>query len=146
MKFTIEINLPIKRVSQLFSDSGNIKGWQKKLASLRHISGPPGEFGAVTELVYKTVTIIETITSKNSPYEIICSYEHIRGRKTRMIHKATYHFTSLKEDITLFEMKIEATKFIGFLPNLIMPLMNSAVKNHYRKQLYQFKAFAERAK
>ena len=48
MKFTcqVDINLPIKKVIELFDNPDNMKHWQDGLVSFKHLSGRPGEVGA----------------------------------------------------------------------------------------------------
>jgi hypothetical protein len=146
MKPTIEINLPANRVFELFMNKTNFKEWKKDFISYEFISGTPGEVGAVTKLVYKRVTMFETITNKNFPNEIIAEYEHKRGEKTIMFHKASNHFASLSDNKTLLEVDMEITKIIGLLPKIIMTLMAGAGKRYAQTQLNQLKSFAEKVK
>ena len=48
MKYTtqVEINLPRKRVIELFDNSENLKKWQEGLISFDHIEGEAGKEGA----------------------------------------------------------------------------------------------------
>jgi hypothetical protein len=146
MKPSIEINLPINKVFELFMDKTNFKEWKKGFISYGHISGTAGEAGAVTKLVYKRVTMFETITGKNFPNEITAEYEHKRGEKTIMFHKASNHFTSLPDNRTLLEVDMKMTKIIGLLPKIIMTLMAGAGKRYAQTQLNQLKVFAEKVK
>ena len=143
MNPSIEINLPINNVVELFMDKRNFKDWKKDFISFEHISGTPGEIGAVTKLVDKRVTMLETITSKNLPSEIVETYQHIRGEKTVMVHKTTYRFTPLAEDKTLFEAAMEVIKIEGFLLKLIMTIFAGAGRKQSQGQLNMFKVFAE---
>jgi hypothetical protein len=141
---TIQINLPINKVVELFMDKSNFKEWKKDFISYEHISGIPGEVGAVTKLVSKRVTMFETITSKNFPAEIIEEYEHKRGVKTVMVHKASNRFISIAENRTLFEVEMAIIKVDGFLLKLMMKLMAGAGRKYAQDQLNQFKVFAEK--
>jgi hypothetical protein len=125
-------------------DKANLKDWQKELISYEQVSGTPGQAGAVTKLVYKMTTIFETIVSNNLPAEINAEYEHKRGNKTVMFHKASNQFTSINGNKTLYEMDTEVTKVIGFFPKLLMKLMSGSISKYYQNQLNQFKAFAEK--
>ena len=146
MKFTIsvEIDLPIHKVFQLFADKDNLKEWQKELIRYEHVSGKPGEVGAVTKLVYKSVTIIETIAEKNTPHEFDGTYEHKRGVHTVMVHKAFNSFIEQKKNKTLYEMKIVYVKFAGIIPKLMGVFMGFFVRKYYQNWLNQFKSFAEK--
>jgi len=141
---TTEINLPIRKVVELYVNKNNLKEWQKELISYDHISGIPEEVGAVTRLKYKSVTIFETITFKNIAFEINGEYEHKRSEKTILVHKASNRFSSLKENRTLYEMEIETIKIFGILPKLMSLVMGGAAKKYYQNLLYQFKKFAEK--
>jgi hypothetical protein len=144
MKYTVEINLPINKVIELFFDKAHFKEWKKYFLSHEHVSGIPNEVGSADKLVFKSVTLIETVTSKNLPAEISYEYEHKRGTKTIMIHKATNRFTSLQENKTLYEQDSEMVKVFGLLPKIIMGLMKGAGNKYAQDQLNQFKVFAEK--
>ena len=142
--FSSEINLPLEKVFELFLNKDNLKEWQKELISYEHISGTPGEVGAVTKLNYKSVTIIETITFKNIPHEVKGVYEHKAGKKTVMIHDTSNRFTSLGENKTLFELEMQNVKFIGFLPKLMSKLMGGMFEKYHQNEVDAFKVFAEK--
>lgn len=145
MKVSIEINKPRDKVIELFSDKNNFKEWKKEFIRYEHINGTPGEPGAVTKLVFKRVILFETILSKTLPGEICEEYEHKRGDKTVMFHKATNRFTTLSGNRTLFESDMEVTKVIGFLPKIVMKLMSGAARKYAQDQLDQFKKFAKKS-
>ncbi len=143
MKHTVEINLPINKVVELFIDKNNFKIWKKDFISYEHISGIPNEPGAKFKLVFKRVTLYETVTSQNLPTEISYEYEHKHKEKTVMFHKASNRFTLLDENKTLYELDSEMIKVIGFLPKIIMTLFANARRKYAQEQLNQFKVFAE---
>jgi Zn-dependent M16 (insulinase) family peptidase len=145
MKYTFatEINLPNNKVVELFLDKNNLKEWQKELLSYENISGIPNDVGAVTKLVYKSVTIFETINSKDLPNEIKGFYEHKAGKKTVMVHHTSHRFRQLSENKTLFELEMQDVKFIGLLPKLMSKLMGGMFERYHQNQVDQFKAFAE---
>jgi len=142
--FTSEINMPIEKTFELFLNKNNLKEWQKELISYEHIIGIPGEVGAVTKLNYKSVTIFETVTLKNMPYEIRGVYEHKRGEKTIMVHNASNRFSLIGENKTLFELEMEDVKFVGFLPKLMSKLMGGMFEKYHQNEVDQFKVFAEK--
>ena len=55
----------------LFDNPDNMKYWQKGLQSFEHVSGTPGQPGAVSKLIYKMgnrmVEMKETITERDLP-------------------------------------------------------------------------------
>jgi hypothetical protein len=143
MNPSIEINAPINKVVELFMDKRNFKDWKKDFISYEHISGTAGEVGAVTKLVYKRVTILETIISKNLPAEIVEIYEHKHGDKTVMVHQSTYHFTSLEGNKTRMEVVMETLKIEGFMMKLIMTIFAGAGRKYAQDQLNMFKTLVE---
>jgi len=97
MNHTVEINLPINKVVELFIDKNNFKEWKIDFVSYEHISRTSNEVGSVDKLIFKRVTMIEIISSINLPAEIIYEYEHKQGKKTIIFRNAKNHFTSLSE-------------------------------------------------
>ena len=81
MKYTNEvvINLPLKKVIELFDSEENLFKWQPELISFEHLSGEKGEVGAKSKLRYtmgkREIEMIETITVKNLPKEFSATYE-----------------------------------------------------------------------
>ena len=144
MKSAVEINLPVATVVELFNDKNNFAAWKKNFISFEYVSGTPGEAGSVTKLVFKRVTMFETILKKNLPASITESYDHQRNGKTVMVHEATNRFSKLKDDKTLIESEMNITKVVGFLPRMMMKLMAGAAKKYAQDQLNQFKVFAEK--
>ena len=146
MKFTCsaEINLPVNKVVELFMDKNNFKEWKKDFVNFEHISGTLNNAGSTDKIVFKRVTLVETVISNNLPSEISYVYEHKRGNKTIMIHKASNRFTPLQENKTLYELDSEMTKVFGLLPKIIMGLMKGAGNKYVQDQLNQFKEFAEK--
>ena len=55
MKYSteIEINLPLKKVIELFDNSENLKKWMPDLVSFEHLSGEPGQVGAKSKMRYQ---------------------------------------------------------------------------------------------
>lgn len=144
MKCSIEINAPINKVVDLFINPGLYKEWKKDFLSFEHVSGTPSQVGAVTKLNFKRVTMFETITSSSLPNEISATYDHKRGEKTMMIHKATNRFSAIPGNKTLYETESEITKVVGILPKIIMGLMAGAAKKYYSNQLFLFKSMVEK--
>ena len=70
MKYSneIEINLPRKKVVELFDNPDNMPKWQEGFVSFEPISGKPGEEGSKATLKYKMgkreVEMVETITKR----------------------------------------------------------------------------------
>ena len=144
MKTEIVVNQPINIAFELYLDKNKFKEWKKDFIRYEQISGTTGNTGSVSKLFYKKFTLIETITSKKTPSELIANYEHQQGNNTMMFHTAKNQFTSLGDNRTLIEIESEVTKVNGFILGLIMKLMAGAGRKHAQEQLNQFKIFAEK--
>jgi hypothetical protein len=144
MKYSNEIgiNLPVNRVVELFDNPENLKLWQPGLISFEHLSGEPGQVGAKSRLKYKMgkreIEMIETITSRNLPYEFAGTYE-AKGVRNTVCNK----FVPLSENRTRLISESEF-KFRGFM-RIIGLLMPGSFRKQSQKFLEDFKAFAERS-
>ena len=141
---SVDINQPINRVVELWSDPENLKHWQDGFVSMEHLSGTPGQVGAKTKLVYtagkKPFDLIETITTMNLPFEMSGVYE-----AKSMSNTMTNRFTEVSENVTRYETEIEYTRFTGIMIKVMAFLMPGIFQKQVQKWLNQFKAFAERS-
>lgn len=144
MKYSteIEINLPVKRVVELFNNQDNLKYWQPELQSFEHMNGTPGEQGAKSRLTYKMgkrdVEMIETILENKLPDEFKVSYE-AKG----VYNIVTSYFRPVSDDKTLY-VNDQEFRFEGFM-KFFSKLMPGAFKKQSYKYLNQFKDFVENA-
>lgn len=144
MKFscTVEIDLPVEKVTRLFTDTDNFKKWHEGFISIEHLSGTKGEPGAKSRLIYKTgrqtIELTETIVTNNLPDELTGLYEH-----KHMVNTMTNRFYRIGENKTKYVAEIEYTRFIGFIPVMMALLMPAMFKKQVQKRLAHFKAFAE---
>lgn len=145
MKFTcsVEINQPVAKVIELFTNPDNLKEWQDGFVSLTHLSGTPGEVGAKSKMIYlirnKEMELIETIKVNNLPKEFIGEY----AAKT-MVNTMRNSFTEIGFNKTKYVSEIEYTQFNGFLPKMMAFLLPGLFKKQTQKWLNQFRDFAER--
>ncbi len=136
----IEINVPRKKVVELFNSSENLKKWQPGLISFDHISGTVGETGAKSKLFYKMdkreIEMIETITSQNFPEEFSATYE-----AKNVWNDVVNLFMQLDDNKTLW---ISKNEFRGTgVMKLMLWLMPSAFKKQSFQSMNDFKVFAE---
>ncbi len=143
MKYSneIDINLPLKRVIELFENPDNMKHWQPGLQSFEHISGARGQVGARSRLIYKMgkreIEMVETITKQNLPEVFAATYE------AKGVHNMQFNkFIPVSENKTKWISETEF-KFSGFM-KLISFLMPGTLKKQSQKYLDDFKAFAEK--
>ena len=68
---TVILDKPIDAVWAAFDNTENLFKWQPSLTDFRHMSGEPGQPGAVSELTYRegkrTMVLTETITERDVP-------------------------------------------------------------------------------
>lgn len=142
MKYTSEItiNLPRKRVIELYDSKENLYKWQSELQSFEHKSGKKGEVGAQSELHYKMgkrdVQMIETITKNNLPEEFHGTYD-----AGNVFNIQRNFFQEINENQTKWISESEF-QFKG-IGKLIFPLMKGSFKKQSYKFLESFKKFAE---
>jgi hypothetical protein len=143
MKYTVEteIDLPVSRVVELFDNPDNLKYWQPGLISFEHVSGTPGQPGAISKLRYKMgkreIEMTETITVRDLPREYSGTYE-AKG----VFNISRNFFEPLSEKRTKYISENEF-RFNGFM-KLIGMLMPGSFKRESMKYLVQFKEFAEK--
>ena len=79
LKYETVIDASLETVWAAFDNPDNMSRWQQNLESFSHISGEPGQPGAVSELVYdekgKKLILKETITERREPYFLAGTYE-----------------------------------------------------------------------
>ena len=146
MKYTcsIEINLPISKVVQLWENEDNFKEWQDGFKSIEHLSGTPHSIGAKSKIILedkRRIELLETIISTNLPEEKIALYEHIHMTNTQ-----TTRFKKIDSHTTQYISEVEYTKFNGLMIKLMAKLFPSKFKAQSQKWMNQFKAFAEKTK
>jgi len=145
MKYSqeITINLPRKKVIELFDSEENLKKWQPGLVSFEHIGGKKGTKGAKSKLLFdengRKIEMIETILVSNFPDEFSSKYE-AKGVE----NWSENFFSETDDDKTSWRTENEF-KFSGF-----MKIMGLLMPGSFKKQSYQFmeyfKEFAENAK
>lgn len=143
MKYTNEtiINLPVKRVVELFDNPDNLKKWMPGLLSFEPISGKPGQPGAKSRLKFKMknrdVELIETVTVRKLPEEFSGTYEW-KG----IFNIVRNRFIPIDKNTTRHVAENEF-RFSGMM-KLFGLLMAGAFKKRSQGYLDLFKAFAEK--
>jgi len=143
MKYSNEIiiDLPRKRVIELFDNSDNMPKWQKGLKSFVHLRGEPGKVGAKSKMVYDMgrgdMEMIETITVNNLPDEFCGTYE-AKGAWNEMKN----YFYDVNESQTKWVSHSEF-KFSGIMMRVMGFLMPGSFKKQSMKFMVAFKEFVE---
>ncbi|OUR91040.1 hypothetical protein A9Q87_11220 [Flavobacteriales bacterium 34_180_T64] len=140
MKFTCSVNIkaPLNLVTQIFEDPEQQKHFQDGFISKIHISGNKGNKGAVSQLNYKKLELIETIIENNLPNEFRALYEHKHTTNTMYVK-----FIPIDDYNTQYFTEIEYTKFNGFIINILVTIAPSLFKKQVQKWLNQFKLYVE---
>lgn len=142
MKYTCEITIdkPVNRVIELFDNPDNMKYWMKGLESFEHISGTPGQPGAMSKLKFKMgkreMELIETIITRNLPEEFSGIYE-----ANGVFNEVKNKFMPVSENATRYITE-NHFEFKGFM-KIIAFIMPGAFKKQSVKYLKAFKEFAE---
>lgn len=142
MKYStqVQINLPRSKVIELFDSTENMYKWQPGLKSFEHVSGQPGQEGALSNLIYEgrkgDLHMTETISRRNFPDEFHGIYE-ARGVYNEMYN----YFEETSENVCTWRTE-SVFKFRGLMA-LMAPFMKSAFTNNTLLNMERFKNFAE---
>ncbi len=141
---SIEINLPIAKVVELWNNENHFKEWQDGFEKMEHLDGIPNTNGAKARITFNgkhKMELIETIISSNLPKEKVALYEHIHMTNTQ-----ASRFKDIGDNKTLYTSEVEYIKFNGFMIKLMAKLFPSKFKGQSQKWMNQFKEFAEGTK
>ncbi len=144
MKFTcsVDINAPREKVVELWQDPNNLQYWQDGFDRMEHVSGVPGEAGAISNMYYqmrgKSMQLIETIVHNNLPDSFEGQYDHESMSNTMRVH-----FEALDERTTRYITEIHYTQFNGFMVKMMAKLFPGMFKKQSQKWFDQFKDFVE---
>ena len=144
MKYELEIEIkqPRKKVIELFDSTENLKEWQCELESFEHVSGTPGQVGAVSHLVFlmgkRRMEMEETITSKNLPDEYAMTYE------APGMWNLVENFFIVKDENTTIYKSVQTFKGGSFMMKSMLFLMPNAFKKQSLKYMNNFKEFSEK--
>jgi hypothetical protein len=138
---SIEINAPIAEVIKRFDNPDLMKEWMQGLVSFEHVSGEPGQPGAVSKLVFqmgkRRIEMVETIKVRNLPEEFSGIYE------AKGVYNEVGNFFTAKDEQTTFYETTQLFEFKGGM-KIIGWLFPGAFKKQSLQYLKDFKAFVER--
>jgi hypothetical protein len=141
MKYRCEVvvNVPRGKFIELFDNPANMPKWMSGLQTFDTISGTPGQPGAKSRLVFlmgkKTFEMIETITTRNLPYEFSGTYD------AKGVHNIVINHFHDGGNATRWVLDTEFA-FKGFMKFMAM-LMPGMFKKESMKHMMNFKKFAE---
>jgi len=137
----IEINQPIKKVVELWTDENNFTKWQDDFKSITLLDGSINTVGAKSEIIFEgkhKIELIETIIISNLPTEKKALYEH-----KMMSNTQSSRFIAINDNKTQYISEVEYIKFNSLMMKIIAKLFPSKFKVQSQKWMNQFKVFAE---
>ena len=143
MNYTCEtiIRLPRQRVIELFDNPDNLKEWMPGLVSFEHISGNPGQPGAVSRLVFqlgkRKMVMTETVKVRRLPDEFTGTYD-MNG----VYNEVKNFFAETQEGFTHYKTE-NYFRFTGIM-KIFAWMMGSTFRKTSQDYLDRFKAFAEK--
>lgn len=142
MKYAVHIDIdrPIKEVVEKFDNPNNLKKWMEGFQSIEPISGPPGQVGSKSKIVFqmgkRRMEMQETILTRNLPHELAFVY-NVNGMNNIVRNK----FESLGENKTRV-INDQEFQFKGFM-KVMGWLIPGVFKKQSMKYLVAFKKFVE---
>jgi len=144
MKFscTVDINLPRKKVIELWDNEEHLGQWQTGFLNFQQLSGEKGKDGAKAIMTYdfrgRPMEIQETILANNLPDSFSGKYEH-----KHMDNTMYNSFVALDANTTRWQADVEYVQFKAFVPKMMAKLFPGMFRKQTQTWLDQFKAFAE---
>lgn len=139
MKYTVTntIERPLDEVIQKFKDPDGLKHWMEGLQRVEHISGTPGQKGAVSEFHFlhkgKEMVIKETILEENLPERIRFAYVSPMGsNEVEMQFEAISDSSVRQTNHSEFDMQ-GFMKLFGFLFKGMFKKQSLTYMNAFKK-------------
>jgi uncharacterized protein YndB with AHSA1/START domain len=143
MKYELELTIDKSRteVWQAFDSAENLKRWLPSLKRFEHVSGTPGQAGAVSNLTYeendREFTLIEKILVRDEPNQFDGVYEN---EFSESFIKNTFIEKGEKETLWVVETKF---KFKTLPMKIMGPLMKRNFVRRTYRDMERFVEFAE---
>ena len=140
LNFEIEIDAPLDDVWAAFTNHENMGRWMQNLESFDHVSGIPGQPGAVTDVTFnengKTVVLKETVTERRDPDFLAGTYEADHGT-TAVVN----HFVAVDDNRTKWTSWVRFS-FNGFLRFMAI-FIRGAIRKRTEGDMNRFKLMVE---
>lgn len=140
LNFEQTIDASLATVWVAFNDSSNKGRWQQNLVSYTHMSGNPGQPGAVSELTFnergKMMVISETIAECREPDFLSATYES-KYSSTIIVN----HFKSIDENTTRWTSWCNFT-FKGFMKFMAL-FIAGTIRKRTEDDMHRFKLLVE---
>lgn len=143
MKYKLELTIEKSRaeVWKAFDNTENMKQWQPSLKKFAHVSGTPGQPGAVSTLTYeendREFTLTERITLREEPNRFDGIYEN---KFSESVIKNTFIEQAANETLWVSETNF---KFKTLLMKIMGPLMKRNFVRRTFRDMERFKELAQ---
>ena len=140
----VDIDLPRDQVIELFDSVDNLYKWQPGLQSFEHVSGDPGQPGAISKMVYlngrNRIEMTEEVTERRLPDEFNGRYSWGGGSNTLRNEFIELSPSSTRWRSTCsYEFRSIPMKLMAFFAGGMFKKQNQLWLDH-------FKAFCEEGK
>lgn len=135
---TVEIDAPIKEVTNIFANPELAKNWHTDLISITPVDGPPGEPGSTAILKFPKFDLLETVITNNLPDEFTGEYL-ASGICWNTMKNC---FTDIGQGKTRYDVEVNY-RAEGFMFKMIMKLMPGMLRKQILKSMQRLKSFAE---
>ena len=140
MKFETTIDADRDTVWAAFTNPDNMRRWQQNHESFVHISGEPGQPGAISELTFNEkgskIVLTETVTERRDPDFLAGTYDSPHG--TTLI---VNHFEPIDENATRWTSWANF-RFRGFM-KFISLFVVSVIRKRTEGDMQRFKLMVE---
>lgn len=140
LNFETVIDASLDAVWAAFDNPDNMPRWQQNLQSFKHVSGQPGQPGAVSELVYdekgNEVVLTETITERRRPEFLAGTYDSPMG-KTLIVN----HFEVIDENTTRWKSWCHFA-FKGYM-KIMSLFVSGVIRKRTEADMQRFKLMVE---
>lgn len=120
MKYTctIDIDLAIDKVVELWTDENHFNKWQDGFKSIELLDEEQDKVGAKSKIYFqqgkRKMELVETIITNNLPKEKKALYDHRDMENTQ-----STRFEIITVNKTRYISEVDYTQFNGFIPNMM---------------------------
>ena len=136
---TLEINLPLAQVAELFSNPRHTTRWMDDVDRIEEVSGELGAPGSKYRLVPKKgkLVLVATVLARDLPKE-----SRLRLDSSAVVVWVTATFQPLTPTRTLL-VSSEVFSFHGAIRTIFGFFARGAIRKAHRRHIEAFKTFAE---
>ena len=141
-RVSIEIDLPIEKVVELYTRRDATVHWQNHLQKIESVSGEPWQPGSIANYVFEyphgPMVLQETIHTNDLPQKISAVYAWDKGANSLV-----NTFSAIDENRTRWEQVAEYKNIKGFMFKFMSMFLPFVIKSKHMMFLNNFKRYAE---